>query len=174
MADACMKVNQVRPPASSACVQAWDGRSTFSACIPGFQEAGANVQRLPNSQLGNRALPKRVCSCAVADLLCAAAQKQGERFLCGRAELIDELETAAPGWLRRRNAAAWVHFLKARPGRALPRDVVQGAHSTASGSKPRGALQNTCHVLRSLFTGCAAPHHRVGAASTRQHHDMCY
>lgn len=45
-----------------------------------------------------------------------AAQKQGERFLCGRAELVDELETAAPAWLRRRNAAAWnpawVHFLK--------------------------------------------------------------
>lgn len=48
------------------------------------------------------------------ELPCAAAQKQGERFLCGRAELIDELETAAPSWLRRRNAAAWVHFLKAR------------------------------------------------------------
>lgn len=45
-----------------------------------------------------------------------AAQKQGERFLCGRAELVDELETAAPAWLRRRHAAAWnpawVHFLK--------------------------------------------------------------
>ena len=44
-------------------------------------------------------------------------QKQGERFLCGRAELIDELEAAAPAWLRRRNAAAWVHFLKARAAR---------------------------------------------------------
>jgi len=48
----------------------------------------------------------------------AAAQKQAERFLCGRCELMDELETAMPAWLRRRHAAqwnpAWVHFLQAR------------------------------------------------------------
>ena len=56
----------------------------------------------------------------------AAAQKQAERFLCGRCELMDELETAMPTWLRRRHAAqwnpAWVHFLqaRARQPRALP------------------------------------------------------
>ena len=54
--------------------------------------------------------------------------------MCGRAELIDELETAAPGWLRRRNAAAWVHFLKARAAWALLRCFcMSGAAMAASG-----------------------------------------
>ena len=58
-----------------------------------------------------------------------AAQKQGERFLAGRAELVDELETAAPAWLRRRHAAAWnpawVHFLKVSATNSYRHDRTQ-------------------------------------------------
>ena len=85
-------------------------------------------------------------------MLCIAAQKQGERFLCGRAELIDELETAAPGWLRRRNAAAWVHFLKVRPGCALKDYALQGSGCDIFVSTLYSALRSQWHLLCCLFT----------------------
>lgn len=47
-------------------------------------------------------------------------ENQEARFLSGRAEIIDELETSIPAWVRARNAQSWcpryIHFLRVRSG----------------------------------------------------------
>ena len=48
---------------------------------------------------------------------CQANDDDGTKYLCSKAQLIDELEASLPGWVRR---PAWypqfVHLLKVRPG----------------------------------------------------------
>ncbi|CAL8463844.1 g3378 [Coccomyxa elongata] len=60
----------------------------------------------------------------LADACSRVNENQDARFLSGRAEIIDELESSIPGWLRERNAAMWypryVHFLRVNRHSADP------------------------------------------------------
>lgn len=61
-------------------------------------------------------LSTKACKLTFPALEWQVNENQDARFLSGCAEIIDELESSIPSWLRARNAQSWypryVHFLR--------------------------------------------------------------
>ena len=72
--------------------------------------------------------------------LSQANDDDGTKYLCSKAQLIDELEASLPGWVRR---PAWypqfVHLLKVRPGFRV-KELCRGG----CGGRPGTLMSCTC------------------------------